>query len=84
MLLFDSICGGSGKKFNHEKFHYECDIPFFLAGGLNAANVNHVITTVKPYGVDVSSGVEKQPGMKDKQLIQKFIDTIHAGAAHDK
>jgi phosphoribosylanthranilate isomerase len=48
-------------------------VPFILAGGLNPDNVRNAIKTASPMGVDVSSGVEIAPGIKDKKLIEKFI-----------
>lgn len=44
-----------------------------VAGGLTPANVRAVVKALKPYGVDVSSGVEKSPGIKDKKLVKEFI-----------
>lgn len=49
-----------------------------LAGGLNATNVATAIATVRPFGVDVSSGVEKAPGVKDGSLIRNFIRTARS------
>ena len=45
-----------------------------LAGGLNAENVAEAVTTVRPRGVDVTSGVEASPGRKDHRLVGAFIE----------
>ena len=67
--------GGTGEKFNWDlaveaqKFGK----PIFLAGGLTAENVAGAIRKVRPFGVDVSSGVESSPGIKDHTKIKAFI-----------
>jgi phosphoribosylanthranilate isomerase len=48
-----------------------------LAGGLTADNVAEAIRTVHPFGVDVSSGVEAQPGIKSPQRILRFVRAAH-------
>jgi phosphoribosylanthranilate isomerase len=49
-----------------------------LAGGLTAHNVSEAIATVRPFGVDVSSGVESAPGRKDSHLIGEFVRAVRA------
>jgi phosphoribosylanthranilate isomerase len=49
-----------------------------LAGGLNAANVADAIRTVKPFGIDVSSGVESSPGIKDHSRLRALFDAVAA------
>lgn len=50
--------------------------PVILAGGLTAANVRAAVEAVRPVGVDVSSGVEREPGVKDLSLVRDFLEAV--------
>jgi len=49
-----------------------------MAGGLTPDNVSDVVTSVRPYGVDVSTGVESAPGRKDHEKVQRFVGAVRA------
>lgn len=76
-ILVDSykkgIPGGTGETFNWERIPKDLAHKIILAGGLKPENVVDAIKTVGPYAVDVSGGVEQQPGIKDVDKIKKFI-----------
>jgi len=67
--------GGTGERFNWNIAVEATKLgrPIFLAGGLTPANVAEAVKKVRPYGVDVSSGVEAEPGKKDHQKVKEFI-----------
>jgi phosphoribosylanthranilate isomerase len=66
--------GGTGERFNWELAAAVArQRPVILAGGLRAENVAAAVHTVRPYGVDVSSGVEASPGNKDPEKVAAFI-----------
>ena len=76
--LFDTkvsgVYGGSGKSFDWKILRLKQALqPYILSGGLNPKNVRSAVRMLKPYGVDVSSGVEKSPGKKDLKLVKEFI-----------
>jgi len=75
--------GGTGKRFNWaiaRQIVASSKVPVILAGGLNADSVEEAVRQVKPFGVDVSSGVEVSPGIKDKKLMKDFIKRVREAA----
>jgi phosphoribosylanthranilate isomerase len=71
--------GGLGSTFDWNLLKaLDPSIPFMLSGGLTPDNVADAIKAVQPFGLDVSSGVESAPGVKDKQLIEAFIKNARA------
>ena len=80
-FLFDTYqkdkCGGTGRSFNWDLISdLKMDTPIILSGGLNPDNINEGIETVQPSAVDISSGVESEPGIKDKVKVEKLFNTI--------
>jgi len=75
----DGGLGGSGHTFDWNRIPRGLDIPIILAGGLKPENVAAAIGSVRPYGVDVSSGVEIEKGIKDRVLIQDFVNAVREG-----
>ncbi len=76
--------GGSGETFNWElalEAKQRFGLPIILAGGLTAENVGEAIRTVRPYAVDVSSGVEASPGRKDHAKIRAFVEAVQEADA---
>ncbi len=73
-LLVDSPEPGSGKPFDWERLAADPpDRPYLLAGGLDPDNVVDAIKLLRPWGVDLASGVESRPGVKDPVKLQRFI-----------
>ena len=73
MILLDAG-KGEGKKFEWGLLK-DFDRPYFLAGGLDTENVTEAIRELHPYGVDVSSGIERD-GVKDAGLMEKFSEAV--------
>ena len=72
--FIDGEQGGTGKSFDWTLVKgLSEEIPLILSGGLNPDNVREAIEVVKPFGVDVSSGVEISPGIKDFDKITNFV-----------
>ncbi|MGW4482961.1 phosphoribosylanthranilate isomerase [Amycolatopsis sp. NPDC004368] len=74
LLLLDSPQAGSGETWDWSVATPDGD--WLLAGGLTPGNVAEAITKVKPWGVDVSSGVESARGVKDQGLIRDFLAAV--------
>lgn len=78
MLLFDAYHkderGGTGEVFDWSCLD-EFERPFMLAGGIDSTNVARAIRTVRPYGIDISSGIETE-GVKDDEKIKAFTNIV--------
>ena len=72
--------GGTGKSFDWSLAvkAKETGLPIILAGGLGPENIQEAITTVKPYAVDINSGIEERPGEKDPVLMRQLMEKIKA------
>ena len=68
---------GSGKTFNWD-IARQIEKPLIIAGGLTPDNVKQVIKDLRPYGVDVSTGVEKDYGEKDREKVKRFIEEVRS------
>ncbi|NJN48373.1 MAG: phosphoribosylanthranilate isomerase [Candidatus Competibacteraceae bacterium] len=82
-LLLDNYggdqIGGSGQRFDWARIPPQVHKPIILAGGLNATNVGAAVQQIRPFAVDVSSGVETAKGIKDSQLIRAFVGAVEKG-----
>lgn len=71
------LAGGTGKNFDWSILpRLRLRKPYILAGGLDPLNITAALQEVRPYGVDVNSGVEVAPGIKDHQLIREFVRIV--------
>src|SRR5246127_2784022 len=85
-ILFDARApkeatrpGGLGAVFDwHVLENLDLKLPFMVSGGLNAGNVAEAVRVTRAHGVDISSGVERAPGVKDVEMIREFIRAARA------
>jgi phosphoribosylanthranilate isomerase len=79
-LLLDSYspaaAGGTGERFDWARAPNDLGKPLILAGGLDPSNVAEAIRRVRPWAVDVSSGVERSKGIKDADKIAAFLRAV--------
>lgn len=76
-LLFDSPGGGTGKRFDWSLLNlYSRTKPFLLAGGITPDNVGAAISLVRPDAIDLASGVESAPGIKDHAKLDRLFERI--------
>lgn len=68
--------GGTGTTFQEKNLSFSSKKPILVAGGINSTNVINVVKTYKPYGIDVSSGVESANGIKSIKLIRELVEVI--------
>lgn len=85
-FLFDAkppkgsqLPGGNGVAFDwHILAGLDASVDYMLSGGLNAANIGDALRLANPPGIDISSGVESAPGVKDPALIEQFFRAVRA------
>ena len=86
-FLFDSNAagrlGGSGDTFDWSKIPSSFAYPVVLAGGIRPSNVAEAISRVRPWAVDVVSGVEASKGIKDAALVEQFFQQVRRGDADE-
>ena len=83
-FLFDykpkknELPGGNSKTFDWNFIkNLEINKPWFLSGGINLNNIDLIKTKIYPFGIDLSSGVEKELGIKDNQIINNLIEKLN-------
>jgi len=82
-FLFDykpmknELPGGNAKSFNWNILkNLNTNKPWFISGGISIKNIQEILSDINPYGVDLSSGVEKELGIKDNHIINNFIGKL--------
>ncbi len=83
-FLFDykpkdnELPGGNAKSFDWNIIkNLKISKPWFLSGGVEIKNIHLIRTKIKPFGIDLSSGVEKKLGIKDNQIINNFMENVN-------
>lgn len=71
--------GGTGSRFDWDLIPRQCALPIVLAGGLAADNATQAVQAVRPYALDVSSGVEAGKGIKDALKMAAFLRAVNEG-----
>ena len=73
--------GGNGVSFDWRLLAgLDASVDYMLSGGLNAANIGDALRLANPPGIDISSGVESAPGVKDAALIENFFRAVRAAS----
>jgi phosphoribosylanthranilate isomerase len=85
-LLLDTLdrdrAGGTGRVFDWRVIAgVEAGVPVLLAGGLTPENVGEAVRVGRPWGVDVASGVESSPGIKDPEKLRRFVQEVRKADA---
>ncbi len=82
-ILFDykplknELPGGNAKSFDWNILKsLKINKPWFLSGGINTNNIEQILVDINPFGIDLSSGVEKELGIKDNEIINNFIGKL--------
>lgn len=73
--------GGSGEVLDWSQLPRQSTLPLVLAGGLHPGNVAQAIAVARPYAVDVASGIEQSPGLKDAEKMRLFVAAVRAADA---
>jgi len=84
LFLFDykskinELPGGNAKSFNWSIIKDKnIEKPWFISGGINKNNIYELLNNLIPYGIDISSGVEEQPGIKNINKIKEIVEIIN-------
>jgi len=74
-----SVWGGTGESFNWRLAReLSTDYSIFLAGGIDAGNIERAVKTMRPFAIDLSSGVESAPGVKSFEKVDAFLDAFRS------